>query len=185
MNELIPEPVSGADILPWARGVTDVCRRFAGVGSSGLLVREGPGGIGYEAIQENKRSKRKSNITPGCFAIGLYTPDYEGAQPYLAVMNRFYRIGHLFKELTAATPPAIDDLVSAESPILALVVTADVAEPEASLESFEDFAALASEGEDESKAIYPLYLCRFNDDEEYAGVEIDFRNMPDIDMTEG
>ena len=43
MNELIPDPARGGDILPWAQGVTNVCRRFGGVGTGRMLVREGPG----------------------------------------------------------------------------------------------------------------------------------------------
>lgn len=58
MNSNIPDPARGGDILPWAQGVTDVCRRFGGVGTSGMLVREGPGGVGCEPIPQNRRERR-------------------------------------------------------------------------------------------------------------------------------
>lgn len=60
MNDRVPEPARGGDVLPWARAVTEVCRRFGGVGSGSLLVREGPGGVGYEAGPENRRSRRSA-----------------------------------------------------------------------------------------------------------------------------
>lgn len=53
----LPTPIRGQDILPWATAVTDICRRVGGVGASRLLVREGPGGVGFDALPENKRDK--------------------------------------------------------------------------------------------------------------------------------
>ena len=87
MNENIPDPIRGGDVLPWAKGVTEVCRRVGGIGSGNLLVREGPGGVGFEALPENKRGKKNVLIFPwkvewcqteidgeGAFIIYLPTP---------------------------------------------------------------------------------------------------------------
>lgn len=182
MNELIPDPARGGDILPWARGVTDVCRRFGAIGSGNLLVREGPGGIGYESLPENRRG-RTAAVIHGCFEITTYTPSI-GSDPYPAIVNRYFRVGHLIREMEAASPPSVESVADADHPILALVVTSDYQAPEVSLEKYEDFDAIKTASEDESKAIYPLYLFRFDSEGNYAGVEIDFRNIPNIDITE-
>lgn len=184
MTSSIPDPARGGDILPWAQGVTDVCRRFGGIGAANMLVREGPGGIGYEPLPENRRGKTAAVVNHGCFEIATYQPSI-GSDPYPALVNRYYRIGHLIREMEAASPPSVESVADADHPILALVVTADYQTPEVSLESYEDFATMASASEDETKAIYPLYLFRFDSDGNYVGIEIDFRNMPGIDITEG
>lgn len=147
-----------------------------------MLVREGPEGIGFEALPENKRSKRKVEYT-GCFAIGLYAP--ETGDPYLALLNRYFRVGHLFHELEITPPPQIPAGATSVSPLLALSVTANTAVPTASLVSFADYEALKTAAEDLSKAIVPLYLFKFDAAGQYAGVAVDFRNLPAINMTEG
>lgn len=57
MNERIPDPVRGEDILPWAKSVTDICRRVGSVGSPRSLTRDGAGGSGFEPLPENLRAR--------------------------------------------------------------------------------------------------------------------------------
>lgn len=57
MNERIPDPVRGEDILPWAKSVTDICRRVGSVGSPRSLTRDGSGGSGFEPLPENIRAR--------------------------------------------------------------------------------------------------------------------------------
>lgn len=57
MNERIPDPVRGEDILPWAKSVTDICRRVGSVGSPRSLTRDGAGGSGFEPLPENLRTR--------------------------------------------------------------------------------------------------------------------------------
>lgn len=123
-------------------------------------------------------------VPDGCFSISYFTPEPSG-DAYPAVVNRYYRRGHLLSELGAGGPPPdVNGLVSPSKPILALVSTMDVGDPETTLESFTDYSSLVRESLDESKSIVPLYLCRFSDDGRYAGIEVDFRSMPVFDAYE-
>lgn len=54
---MVPNPLRGYDILPWASAVTAVCNRVGAIGTGRMLVREGPGGVGYAPLPENLRGK--------------------------------------------------------------------------------------------------------------------------------
>ena len=87
MNLELPDPVRNGDILPWAQGVTEICRRVGAMGTSGMLTRDGAGGVGFEALPANLRDRRTPDpLHPWkVFAVGksetvnhffeIYIPD--------------------------------------------------------------------------------------------------------------
>ena len=184
MIHLPPEPAPGDKVSANAfRQLIRAVKSLRPIAGTGVRLGYGPNGTVIN-VGSPVRGKAAAVVNHGCFEVTTYTPSI-GSDPYLAIVNRYYRIGHLIREMEAASPPSAESVADADHPILALVVTSDYQAPAASLESFADFAAMESASEDESKAIIPLYLFRFDSDGNYVGIEIDFRNMPGIDITEG
>lgn len=183
MIHLPPEPAPGDKVSANAfRQLIRAVKSLRPIAGTGVRLGYGPNGTVINA-GSTPRVKTAAVVNHGCFEISMYQPSI-GSDPYLAIVNRYYRVGHLIREMEAASPPSVESVADAEYPILALVCTADYQAPEVSLEKYEDFDAIKTASEDESKAIYPLYLFRFDSEGNYAGVEIDFRNMPNIDITE-
>lgn len=185
MITLPPEPQPGQPVSANAfRQLIRALRSLYPIAGPGVHLERTPNGTVFKA---NPGGLGKSAVVPkGCFAIALYTPeDAESPEDsYLAVLNRYYRRGHILFELEADEPPAIDGLVSTSKPLLALVSTMNVGEPEVEMKSFASYNELKNESLDESKAVTPLYLCRFSDEGKYAGIEVDFRDIPVFDASE-
>ena len=183
MIHLPPEPAPGDKVSANAfRQLIRAVKSLRPIAGTGVRLGYGPNGTVIN-VGSTPRVKTAAVVNHGCFEIATYQPSI-GSDPYPALVNRYYRIGHLLDEMSAATSPRITDFASAETPILALVCTADYNQPAVSLEAYADFSAIKDASRDESKAIYPLYLFRFDSEGNYAGVEIDFRNIPNIDITE-
>lgn len=185
MIMLPPPPGPGDRIsVTFIRDVLRYIRSITPIQGPGVRLSSTPNGTVFTA---DAQARGKSSVVPkGCFAIALYTPeDAESPEDsYLAVLNRYYRRGHILFELEADVPPAIDELVSTSKPLLALVSTMDVGDPDVTMKSFTDYNELKNESLDESKAVTPLYLCRFSDEGKYAGIEVDFRDIPVFDASE-
>lgn len=184
MNTLPPEPHPDDNVSAnTIRQIIRALRALTPIEGANMRLSRGPNGTTYNATVPAVRGSSAAAVPAGCFEIVMYKPTI--GDPYRAIVNRYYRVGHLIREMEAASPPSVESVADADHPILALVATADYQTPEVSLESYEDFATMASASEDETKAITPLYLFRFNSEGNYVGIEIDFRNMPGIDITEG
>ena len=185
MLTLPPEPQPNDDVSANAfRQLIRAVRSLYPIAGPGVLIDHGPNGAVFKA-EAGGRGKSAA-VPKGCFAIAPFTPeDAESPEDtYLAVLNRYYRRGHILFELEADEPPAIDELVSTSKPLLALVSTMDVGDPDVTMKSFTDYNELKNESLDESKAVTPLYLCRFSDEGKYAGIEVDFRDIPVFDASE-
>lgn len=185
MNERIPDPARGGDILPWAQGVTNVCRRFGGVGTGRMLVREGPGGIGYESLPENRREKKGSALPPGCFDLVLESGD-DDDPPIWKLVRLYYRIGHRFVEMSGEREldPEQGGFI-----VLKIAPADDETIDPGSIAQYEDIEGLIAATREASEAIIPLYEIEVNEDEEsgdktFTKVLVDFRNMPVFVMAE-
>lgn len=188
MLALPPEPQPDQSVSANAfRQLIRAVRSLYPIKGPGVLLERTPSGTVFKV---NPGGRGKTAVIPkGCFAIAPFTPeDAESPEDtYLAVVNRYYRRGHILFEIETEEdedPPAIDELVSTSKPLLALVSTMNVGDPEVTMETFADYNELKNKSRDESKAIVPLYLCRFSDDGKYAGIEIDFRDIPVFDASE-
>ena len=53
---MVPTPHRDGSILDWATDATRAINAMGAFGTSGMLVRDGVGGIGFEGLPENRRS---------------------------------------------------------------------------------------------------------------------------------
>lgn len=212
MNVAIPDPVRGGDILPWANGVTDICRRFAAAGSGFGLVREGPGGIGFAPLPENKRGKSAAQVSHGCFDLEFVKEEEEdsgdsggdansgggsgdtsggdsgsdtGGEPVPKLVRQYYRIGHRLYNLGDAS--ALDPELGAFVALKVSNITDDSITG-AEIAQYEDWDTMAEESADVDAAIIPLYELKLTEDDngqqKISGVAVDFRSMPVFVMAE-
>ena len=180
MTEQIPEPIKGQPITAdWARSVTDVCRRFGAIGACGL-VREGPGGIGQEALPENKRAKKTVATVAGPFEIADTESETDAntdettltvtmKNPFYQIGGRTYRINQVEVEAELSDGTGFVCLQPSDaSGILG----------EAEVIVIEDWETLLDAQSEVSNYVLPLY--QFDE----GTLVCDFRKMVDIQMAE-
>lgn len=198
MNANITDPARGNDILEWAQGVTEACRRFGGVGAPNMLLRDGVGGLGYEALPTNSRDRNYSVRTEGRFAATVIfeaQPDEEegeeGAARKVKFENRYYDIAGRTLEVSSVGGEDIKvDLPDGEV-LFALKVDATSPSGSAEIVTYTGDGAddstganisaidkMQAEQEDTDNYITPLYL--FKD----GSLVCDFRTGPYIAMGE-
>lgn len=73
---MVPTPHRDGSILDWATDATRAINRFGASGTSGMLVRDGVGGVGFEPLPENRRERRAADA-PVPFTVRWSTADGE------------------------------------------------------------------------------------------------------------
>ncbi len=178
MNDPIPEPLRGADVISWAHPVTRAL--------NALHDKIG-------APTRNERDRRASSPDMGCWKIVRKTRDDEGEMlpaPVRVFENQFYRMGGVVKELELED--TVEDFVcqgdleegeeytDGDRPFVALKVPATTdSTDEPTLAGFADVEELHAAQADTAYVVKPLY--KFTHD---GSVAVDFRNCPTLQVEE-
>lgn len=168
MSANITDPARGGEILEWARGVTETCRRFGGVGSANLLLRDGVGGVGFESLPGNSKGRKANPPPPGLFEPRIETDEEDEETktvtfeyPYYMVGTRLYRCEDEDVTLTA------------EAGVYCLEINLSGSSPDGSVVRYDTFAQIQTRARQPGVSVKPLF--EFG---EGATVKRDFRNMP-------
>ena len=184
MIHLPPEPAPGDKVSANAfRQLIRAVKSLYPIAGTGVRLSYGPNGTIINVGSTPRGKTAAVSLPSGCFEITTYTPSI-GSDPYLAIVNRYYRIGHTIGEMSFSAPPEVPWGCDADHPILAIVASADQSSVTVEVERFEDMSKLIERSRDLDSAVIPLYQFKFDDEGEYVGVEIDFRNMPAFAITE-
>ena len=184
MNNPIPEPLRGADVISWAQPVTRAL--------NALSDKVG-------ATARNERDRRVSaSPDMGCWKIVSDTREEEGETENETVQksvrvfaNQFYIDGeHNLTELELED--AVEDFVcqgelgegeeytAADKPFVALKVPATTnSTEEPALVGYKTLAELHSAQNDPAYVVNPLY--KFTHD---GGIKVDFRDCPSLQVAE-
>ena len=183
MNTLPPEPHPDDNVSAnTIRQIIRALRALTPIEGANMRLSRGPNGTTYNATVPAVRGSSAAAVPAGCFEIVMYKPTI--GDPYRAIVNRHYRVGHLIREMSFSAPPEVPWGCDADHPILAIVASADQSAVTVEVERFADMSALIQRSKDYDSAVIPLYQFKFDDEGEYVGVEIDFRNMPAFTITE-
>lgn len=167
----------------WGRQVVRCLRRLTPIQSPGERLNFTPYGVSRRVERGRVSLTGAVSLPAGCFAIESYRAS-EDSEPYSAIVNRYYRIGHTIGEMSFSAPPEVPWGCDADHPILAIVASADQSAVTVEVERFADMSALIQRSKDYDSAVIPLYQFKFDAEGEYVGIEIDFRNMPAFTITE-
>lgn len=183
MLTLPPEPQPNDDVSANAfRQLIRAVKSLYPIAGTGVRLGYGPNGVIIN-VCSTPRGKTAAVVNHGCFEIATYQAS-EDSEPYSAIVNRYYRIGHTIGEMSFAAPPEVPWGCDADYPILAIVASADQSSVTVEVERFEDMSKLIERSRDLDSAVIPLYQFKFDAEGEYVGIEIDFRNMPAFTITE-
>lgn len=183
MLTLPPEPQPNDAVSANAfRQLIRAVKSLYPIAGTGVRLGYGPNGTVIN-VGSTPRGRTAAVVNRGCFEISTYQAS-EDSEPYSAIVNRYYRIGHTIGEMSFSAPPEVPWGCDADHPILAIVASADQSSVTVEVERFEDMSKLIERSRDLYSAVIPLYQFKFDDEGEYVGVEIDFRNMPAFTITE-
>ena len=183
MNDPIPEPLRGADVISWAVPVT---RALNALGDK----------VG--ATARNERDRRGSaSPDRGCWKIVSDTRDEEGENegetvenPVRVFANQFYLDGEVLRQLELED--AVEDFVcqgelgegeeytAADKPFVALKVPATTnSTGNPALVGYKTLAELQTAQNDVAWVVKPLYKLTHD-----GGIKVDFRNCPSLQAAE-
>lgn len=180
MNDPIPEPLRGADVISWAQPVTRAL--------NALSDKVG-------ATARNERDRRPASIDNGCWNIVASTREEEEGgetveKPIRVFGNQYYLKGEVLVELDLED--AVEDFVcqgeldegeeytDGDRPFVALKVPATTdADEDPMLIGFADIDELQAAQNEVAYVVKPLY--KFTHD---GGIKVDFRNCPALQVAE-
>ena len=188
---MIVAPTKGSrPRVRWGIAVTEACNAMKAIGTSALLVREGPQGTGFEPLPRNLRDRR-SLAVPEPFDVA-YMPESGDASEYsdapVAWLVRcWWQVGGFTFVMPSQRCPALDPALasgsSSDEPFtgfiaLKIATTDGLDGQTAEVLTYEDYAEMAEAQRDLDYVIIPLYKVKG------GTIEIDMRRMPVSGMLE-
>lgn len=170
----------------WAAAVAERVNSLCAMAPSGMLARDGVGGMGAQPLPANLRNRRAAALSsPGCWRLESHQEDPEDPESPVStyLVACWYNVGgntSLGDDIDVQA--LIDSIVAEEgdttppSAILCAVFSPDGV----AANLYANVDALLSAQADESKYIVPLYVLGAG-----GRVVTDLRNAPQIQIFEG
>lgn len=181
MRTQIPVPSKGDGLrASWGAAVASRVNELCAMAPSGVLQREGFGGIGAQPLPANLRNRVvMAPVVAGCWTIAAAEPEDpapgagegegEGEdEPVFVWQNQFIMLG---AELVIAD---VDDDPTTHAGKFVAVLVVDNAAAAISIQEFDTAAALAAATNDSTKFTIPLGKLNIGG----TGYEIDMRFIP-------